>query len=122
MPMEMHLESANVYRLELRGVLQKVELDKCLDALAAQLPGIGSVRLPRVIGLSASRVAWDHRLGSWTLSPVRTTRPPITFGSTSYLRTGSPPSIAAIRSRKAADCFGSSGAAVTTFTRNRFRL
>jgi hypothetical protein len=45
MPMEMHLESANVYRLELRGVLRKVELDKCLDALAAELPGIGSVKL-----------------------------------------------------------------------------
>ncbi len=45
MPIAMHPESANVYRVEIRGVMRKVDLDKCLEALAAEMPRIGAVRI-----------------------------------------------------------------------------
>ncbi len=45
MPVTMHHDGGNVYRVEIRGTLRKVELDRCMDELTPQMDRIGSVRL-----------------------------------------------------------------------------
>ena len=45
MPIAMHHEGGNVYRLEMRGTLRKVDLDRCQDALASQMNRVGPLRL-----------------------------------------------------------------------------
>jgi hypothetical protein len=45
MPISMHHEHDNVYRMEIRGTLTKKELDQCQDALVGEMSRIGKVRL-----------------------------------------------------------------------------
>jgi hypothetical protein len=45
MPMTMHHERDNIYRLEVRGTLRKTDLDRCQEALADEIRRIGPVRL-----------------------------------------------------------------------------
>jgi hypothetical protein len=45
MPIEMHGEPGNVYRLEIRGSLRKADFDACQQRLAAEMDRIGPVRL-----------------------------------------------------------------------------
>ena len=45
MSIAMHHEGANVYRLEIRGILQKTDLERCQDALVVQMGRTGPVRL-----------------------------------------------------------------------------
>lgn len=45
MPVSMHHDGGNVYRVEIRGTLRKVELDRCMDELTPQIARAGSVRL-----------------------------------------------------------------------------
>lgn len=45
MPIAVHHEGDNVYRLDVRGTLRKSDLDRCQDVLAGEIGRIGSVRL-----------------------------------------------------------------------------
>jgi hypothetical protein len=45
MPASLRPESSNVYRLDLRGLLLKSELDACQRQLAGELAGVGDVKL-----------------------------------------------------------------------------
>jgi SpoIIAA-like len=45
MSMTMQHERENVYRLEIRGTLQKKDLDRCQEALASEMARIGPVKL-----------------------------------------------------------------------------
>jgi hypothetical protein len=45
MSMTMQHERENVYRLEIRGTLRKTELDRCQEALAAEMARVGPVKL-----------------------------------------------------------------------------
>jgi len=45
MPISMHHEHDNVYRLEVRGTLKKTEMDQAQDALVRQMGPTGRVRL-----------------------------------------------------------------------------
>ena len=45
MPMTMHREGGNVYRLEVQGTLRKLELEECQKALIEDIGGAGPVRL-----------------------------------------------------------------------------
>jgi hypothetical protein len=61
MPIQMHHERDNVYRLEIRGTLGKTEFDDCAGQLAAELERLGAIRLLCV--LQEFR-GWDAR-GNW---------------------------------------------------------
>ncbi len=56
MPMVMEHERDNVYRLDVRGTLRKVDLDRCQDLLAAEIRRLGRVRLLFVLD---SFEGWD---------------------------------------------------------------
>ena len=45
MPIALSHEDANLYRLEIGGVLRKADLDRCQDALLAQMDPSGPARL-----------------------------------------------------------------------------
>ncbi len=45
MPIALHHEGDNVYRLDVRGTLRKPDLDRCQDVLAGEIGRIGPVRL-----------------------------------------------------------------------------
>ena len=45
MPIALHHEGDNVYRLDVRGTLRKSDLDRCQDVLAGEIGRIGPVRL-----------------------------------------------------------------------------
>ncbi len=45
MPMTVHHERDNVYRLEVRGTLHKFELERCQHVLIAEMGRVGAVRL-----------------------------------------------------------------------------
>ena len=45
MPMTMHREGGNVYRLEVQGTLRKLELEQCQNALIEDFGRAGPVRL-----------------------------------------------------------------------------
>ena len=45
MPIAMRHEGGKVYRFEVRGTLRKSDLERCQEALAAQIARIGPVRL-----------------------------------------------------------------------------
>jgi hypothetical protein len=45
MPIAMHPERDNVYRVEISGTLGKEDLDRCQELLAAEIDRIGPVRL-----------------------------------------------------------------------------
>jgi hypothetical protein len=45
MPMELEREPENVFRVEMRGLLRKAELDACQARLAAEIDRLGPVRL-----------------------------------------------------------------------------
>jgi hypothetical protein len=45
MPVSLHHESGNLYRVEIRGTLRKSELDRVQESLVAQMGPIGRVRL-----------------------------------------------------------------------------
>ena len=45
MPMTMHHENANVFRLQISGTLRRADLDRCQDALVAEMDRLGPVRL-----------------------------------------------------------------------------
>jgi hypothetical protein len=62
MPITMHAEPGTLYRFEVRGVLRKTELDRCQRALAADLRGIGRVRL---LFLLKDFQGWERTPG-WT--------------------------------------------------------
>jgi SpoIIAA-like len=45
MPIAMHHEGGNLYKLEIRGTLRKADLERCQQALAVEMGRIGPVRL-----------------------------------------------------------------------------
>jgi SpoIIAA-like len=45
MPMTVHHDSDNVYRLEVHGTLRKVEFERCQDVLIDEMGRVGPVRL-----------------------------------------------------------------------------
>lgn len=45
MPIVMHHERDNIYRVEIRGTLRKRELDECQEALAGEMARSGPVKL-----------------------------------------------------------------------------
>ena len=45
MPIAMHHESGNVFRLQMSGTLRKAEFDQCQNGLVAEMNRIGPVRL-----------------------------------------------------------------------------
>jgi hypothetical protein len=45
MPIAMHHEGGNLYRLEIRGTLRKADLERCQEALVAQMGRAGPVKL-----------------------------------------------------------------------------
>ena len=45
MPMTVHHEGGSVYRLEVRGTLRKLELERCQNVLIADMDRVGPVRL-----------------------------------------------------------------------------
>jgi SpoIIAA-like len=45
MPITLQHERDNVYRLEVRGILRKSDLDRCQDVLAGEIGRIGPVKL-----------------------------------------------------------------------------
>ena len=45
MPMTMHHENANVFRFQISGTLRRADLDRCQDALVAEMDRLGPVRL-----------------------------------------------------------------------------
>jgi SpoIIAA-like len=45
MPITLEHERDNVYRLEVRGILRKSDLDRCQDVLAGEIGRIGPVKL-----------------------------------------------------------------------------
>ena len=45
MPMTVHHEGGSVYRLEVRGTLRKLELERCQNELVADMDRAGPVRL-----------------------------------------------------------------------------
>ena len=45
MPVTTHHEDGNVHRVEIRGTLGKVELDRCMDELTPYITRTGKVRL-----------------------------------------------------------------------------
>jgi hypothetical protein len=51
-------EGGNVFRLDIRGVLRKAELDRCQDALIAEMGDSGTARL--LVVLEAFE-GWDSR-------------------------------------------------------------
>jgi hypothetical protein len=61
MSMAMQHENDNIYRLEIRGILRKEELDRCQNSLADEIRRVGSVRLLFVLD---GFEGWD-RQDSW---------------------------------------------------------
>jgi hypothetical protein len=58
MPMTMHHEGGNVFRLETRGTLQKADLERCQKELVAHMARLGPVKLLFVLeGFDG----WDPR-------------------------------------------------------------
>ena len=49
MPIAMHPEGANVYRVEIQGTLKKADLDRCQAELTAEMRRLGPVRLLLVL-------------------------------------------------------------------------
>jgi hypothetical protein len=45
MPIALEQEAGNVFRIEIRGMLRKADLDRCQAQLATELPSLGTVRL-----------------------------------------------------------------------------
>ena len=45
MPIDMHHEGGNLFRIELRGTLRKVDFDRCQRALVDEMTRLGPVRL-----------------------------------------------------------------------------
>lgn len=45
MPIALEQEADNVFRIEMRGMLRKADLDRCQARLAAEMRRLGSVRL-----------------------------------------------------------------------------
>ena len=45
MPVSLHHESGNLYRVEIRGTLRKADLDRVQESLVAQMGPIGQARL-----------------------------------------------------------------------------
>ena len=45
MPMTVHHDRDNIYRLEVRGTLHKLELDQCQSVLVHEMGRVGPVRL-----------------------------------------------------------------------------
>ncbi len=45
MPMTLEQEAGNVFRVEMRGLLRKADLDRCQAQLAAEMSRLGPVRL-----------------------------------------------------------------------------
>ena len=45
MAIEMHHDSSKVFRLQISGTLRRADLDRCQNALAAEMNRIGPVRL-----------------------------------------------------------------------------
>jgi hypothetical protein len=45
MPVAMHHDGGNVYRIEIGGTLRKLELDRCMDALKPEIERLGSVKV-----------------------------------------------------------------------------
>jgi hypothetical protein len=45
MPIAVHHERGNVYRLEVRGTMRKFDLDRCQDVLLSEIGRVGPVRL-----------------------------------------------------------------------------
>ena len=45
MPMTVHHDRDNIYRLEVRGTLHKLELDQCQNVLIDEMGRVGPVRL-----------------------------------------------------------------------------
>lgn len=45
MSIAMHNERGNVYRVEIRGILQKSDLERCEEQLAGEMTRVGPVRL-----------------------------------------------------------------------------
>ena len=45
MPLSMHHERDNIYRIEVSGVLKKADLDQCQGLLLAEMGRVGSTRL-----------------------------------------------------------------------------
>jgi len=43
--MTMSHDSGNLYRVEIRGVLRKAEIDRCQDELSLEIASVGSVKL-----------------------------------------------------------------------------
>ena len=45
MPIKMAPDRGNAYRIEIRGILRKADLDECQKTLAAEIARVGRVRL-----------------------------------------------------------------------------
>ena len=45
MPMTMHDEGGNLFRMELRGMLRKAELERCQAEMKAQIDRLGAVKV-----------------------------------------------------------------------------
>ncbi len=60
MPITVQHEHDNIYRLELRGLLQKAEFDRCQATLAGEIDRIGPVRLLFVLDGFAG---WERQDG-----------------------------------------------------------
>jgi stage II sporulation SpoAA-like protein len=45
MPISMHHEGDNIYRVELRGRLRKADLEQCQERLAGEMRRVGGVKL-----------------------------------------------------------------------------
>jgi hypothetical protein len=58
MPMAVSKESTNVFRVEMRGVVRKADLDQCQERLAAEMLRVGPVRLLFVLD---GFEGWDPR-------------------------------------------------------------
>ena len=56
MPIAIHHETANHYRLEIRGLLRKAEFDQCVKSMAGQISRFGPVRL---LVLLEGFTGWD---------------------------------------------------------------
>jgi hypothetical protein len=50
MPMTVHHEDGNVYRLEVQGLLRKLEVERCQDVLIEDMARVGPVRLLFLLG------------------------------------------------------------------------
>lgn len=62
MPIQMHHEQDNVYRLDIRGTLVKAEFDQCARQLAGEMERVGRVRLLCVL---QDFNGWDKR-SNWS--------------------------------------------------------